>query len=158
MPDVTQSQEQKWKIPIMASLREQILSALFNALMAIPVKILRNEALPEKVPAGGLMILRDGDAGEPETVLSPLSYYWNHTATLEVIVQHADAARRDALMDALFQKIGAVLATDQTLGELCDRVTPLSPDTSSLAIEGAASVKAAIIPIELIYITDSPLG
>ncbi len=142
----------------MASLREQILSALFNALKAIPVKILRNEALPEKVPAGGLMILRDGDPGEPETIISPLSYYWNHTATLEVIVQHADSARRDALMDELFRKIADVLAENQTLGGLCDRVTPLSPDTSSLAIEGAASVKAAIVPIELIYATDSQLG
>lgn len=54
-----------------------------------------NEALPEKVPAGGLLILRDGDPGEPETILSPLSYYWQHLASLEVFVRgRSDAARR----------------------------------------------------------------
>lgn len=139
--------------------RETILLALLTRLQTISgAKILRNEALPEKVPANGLLILRDGDPGEPEATLSPLSYYWNHTATLEVIVQHAEAARRDALLDELFRKIADILAEDQTLGGLCDRVTPLSPDTSSLAIEGAASVKAAIVPVELIYATDSQLG
>lgn len=139
--------------------RETILQSLFATIQTINgPNHLRNEPLPEKVPAGGLLILRDGDPGEPETILSPLSYYWTHTATLEVIVQHANTARRDALLDDLFQKIAAAMAVDETLGGLCDRVTPLSLDTSSLAIEGAASVKAAIIPIELIYITDSQLG
>jgi hypothetical protein len=29
----------------------------------------RNSGLPEKIPAGGLLILRDGDPGEPEQAL-----------------------------------------------------------------------------------------
>jgi len=139
--------------------RETVLQALFEQLQAISgPKVLRNEALPEKIPTGGLLILRDGDPGEPETILSPLSYYWQHLASLEVLVQAGIASERDALMDALFQKVAATLAADQTLGGLCDRVTPHAADTSSVVVEGAANIKAAIVPIELIYTTDSQLG
>ena len=139
--------------------RETILRALLARLKTIPdATVLRNEALPEKIPDGGLIILRDGDPGEPETLLSPLSYYWQHLASLEVFVQVGTATERDQMMDALFQKIALALIADQTLGGLCDRVTPHAADTSSVVIEGAANIKAAIVPIELIYTTDSQLG
>ena len=139
--------------------RETVLQALFERLQTISgPKVLRNEVLPEKVPAGGLLILRDGDPGEPEILLSPLSYYWEHHASLEVLVQAGEAAERDPIMDELFQEIAAALDTDQTLGGLCDRAAPLAADTSSVVVEGAANVKAAIVPIELIYTTTSQLG
>ncbi len=139
--------------------RETVLQALFARLLTIfGPTILRNEALPEKVPTSGLMILRDGDVGEPETLLSPLSYYWEHLASLEIFVQAADGQARSAILDGLFQSISAALETDPTLGGLCDRTTPLAPDMETLAIEGAPTVRAAIVPIELIYTTTSQLG
>lgn len=139
--------------------RESVLQALFSRLQTIiGAGVLRNEALPEKVPPGGLIIMRDGEPGEPEVLLSPVSYYWEHRAALEVIVQNGDAAARDQLLDGLFQRISTALAADPLLGGLCDRVTPLAPDTSSLAIEGAANIKAALVPIELIYTTADQLG
>ncbi len=139
--------------------RETVLQTLFETLQAVSgPRVLRNEVLPEKVPTGGLLILRDGDPSEPETILSPLSYYWQHLASLEVFVQAGTATERDQMMDALFQKIALALIADQTLGDLCDRVTPHAADTSSVVIEGAANIKAAIVPIELIYTTDSQLG
>lgn len=55
----------------------------------------RNEALPEKIPTGGLAILRDGDPGEPDVAPSPLTYLWRHAAPVEIVVQHGDAAERD---------------------------------------------------------------
>ncbi|QQR69237.1 MAG: acyl-CoA transferase [Alphaproteobacteria bacterium] len=139
--------------------RETVLQALFEQLQTIVgPKVLRNDVLPEKVPAGGLLILRDGDPGEPETLLSPLSYYWEHHASLEVLVQAGEATQRDQIMDALFQNIADAVAADPTLGGLCDRATPLAADTSSVVVEGAGNVKAAIVPIELIYTTTSQLG
>lgn len=139
--------------------RETVLQALFERLSSISgPTILRNEALPEKVPPEGLMILRDGDMGEPETLLSPLCYYWEHLASLEIFAQAADSDARNAIMDGLFQSVTAALEADQTLGGLCDRVLPLAPDTETLAIEGAPTVRAAIVPIELIYTTASQLG
>ncbi len=139
--------------------RETVLQALFVLLQSIPgPKVTRNDVLPEKIPSEGLLILRDGDPGEPEVLLSPLSYYWQHIASLEVFTQAADADQRNAIMDRLFQNIAAALSADQTLGGLCDQVTPQAPDTNAIAIEGAANIRAAIVPIELIYTTASQLG
>ena len=45
----------------MPSTRETILQALHMALQTQPASVLRGEVLPERVPAAGLLILRDGD-------------------------------------------------------------------------------------------------
>lgn len=143
----------------MTTTRETILLALFAQLQTIDgVKVLRNEVLPEKVPAGGLIILRDGDPGEPLVTLSPLSYYWQHLALLEVLVTNADAAQRDTAMDDLFFDLATAINADVTLGGLCDRVTAQAPVISTLGIDGAPSVKAATVNIELIYTTADQLG
>jgi len=139
--------------------REAILQALFTLLQTITdVTVLRNENVPEKIPSGGLIILRDGDLGEPETLLSPLSYYWQHRALVEAIVQKGDQAARDLALDGLYRKISLAIAGDRTLGGLCDRITPQAPDSNVLAVEGSPQIKGAIIPIELIYVTADPLG
>jgi hypothetical protein len=50
-----------------ASKAEQVLERIKASLETVPVAMIdRNSVLPEKVPAGGLIILRDGDPGEPE--------------------------------------------------------------------------------------------
>lgn len=139
--------------------RETILQALFTLLQTITdATVFRNEALPEKIPDGGLIILRDGDPGEPETLLSPLSYYWQHRALVEAVVQKGDQAARDLALDGLYRKIAVAIASDRTLGGLCDRVTPQAPDSSTLSVEGSPQIKGAAIPIELIYVTADPLG
>ncbi|MDD3183410.1 MAG: acyl-CoA transferase [Alphaproteobacteria bacterium] len=139
--------------------RENVLQALFALLQTISgPKVTRNDVLPEKIPPEGLLILRDGDSGEPEILLSPVSYYWQHLASLEVFAQAADAETRNAILSDLFDRIAIALIADPTLGGLCDRVMPKAPDTSSIAIEGAANIRAAIVPIELIYTTTSQLG
>ena len=139
--------------------RESILQALFALLQTITdVTVLRNEALPEKIPDGGLIILRDGDPGEPETLLSPLSYYWQHRALVEAIVQKGDQATRDLALDTLYRKISLAIASDRTLGGLCDWVEAEAPRPVDLPVEGAASLKAAVIPVVLHYSTADPLG
>ncbi len=143
----------------MASMREQILQALFDRLQLIAgAKVLRNETLPSSIPAGGLIILRDGDPGEPEVTLSPLSYYWQHRAVAEVLVQGADQATRDAAMDEIFTGMAFALNTDKTLGGLCDLVIAQAPDMETISLEGAPQVKGATVAIELIYTTADQLG
>ena len=143
----------------MTTTRETILQALFVLLQTIPdAKVLRNDVLPETVPAGGLVILRDGDPGQPEVTLSPLSYYWQHMAVLEILVTHGNAAQRDITMDDLFAEIAEVINTNDTLGGLCDRVTAEAPVITTLGIDGAPSVKAATVNLELIYTTADQLG
>ena len=54
----------------MMSKPERILEAIKALLITVPGgKVERNTAVPEKVPTGGLIVLRDGDPGEPETAL-----------------------------------------------------------------------------------------
>ena len=140
----------------MPTTRETILTALTDLLSTIPhVPVLRGEVLPERIPPAGLMILRDGNPGEPGVTLSPLTYHFQHRAELEVIVQ--SATDRDTLFDALTAQIGAVIAADRTLGGLCDWVEPEAPEPVDLPVEGAPSLKAAVVPMLLHYATTDPL-
>jgi hypothetical protein len=58
-----------------ASKAEQVLAALEALLETVPgATVERNSALPEKIPDGGLIVLRDGDPGQPERALGGLVY------------------------------------------------------------------------------------
>jgi hypothetical protein len=139
----------------MPTIRETILTALHTLLQALPATALRGEVLPERVPTDGLLILRDGEPGEPEVTLSPLRYHYQHRAEIEAVVQGAD---RDAAFDTLCASIGAAIAADRTLGGRCEWVEAEAPQPVDLPVEGAASLKAAIIPVVLHYSTSDPLA
>ena len=139
----------------MPSTREATLAALHARLLTVPATTLRGEVLSERVPAAGLLILRDGEPGEPEVTLSPLRYHYQHRSEIEAVVQ---GAARDTGFDMLCASIGAALAADRTLGGLCDWVEAEAPRPVDLPVEGAASLKAAVIPVILHYSTADPLG
>lgn len=140
---------------LMTTKRETILSELYARLLALPATALRGEVLPERIPAAGLLILRDGDPGEPEVTLSPLAYHYRHRTEIEAIVQGSD---RDAGFDTLITNVGAALAADRTLGGLCDWVEAEAPQPVDLPVEGAASLKASVIQVVLHYSTADPLS
>ncbi|MGM0583818.1 MAG: acyl-CoA transferase [Pseudomonadota bacterium] len=135
--------------------RETILAALHAQLSALPATTLRGEVLPERIPPGGLLILRDGEPGEPEVTLSPLTYHYQHRAEIEAVAQGSD---RDAAFATLCAAIAAALAADRTLDGLCDWVEAQAPQPVDLPIEGAAALKAAVIPVVLHYATADPLS
>jgi hypothetical protein len=137
------------------TLRETILSALHAQLSALPATALRGEVLPERIPPAGLLILRDGAPGEPAVTLSPLLYHYQHRAEIEAVVQ---GTGRDAAFAALCASIGIAIATDRTLGGHCDWVEAEAPRSVDLPIEGAATLKAAVIPVILHYSTADPLA
>jgi hypothetical protein len=139
----------------MPSLRETILAALHSLLGTLPATALRGEVLPERVPSDGLLILRDGEPGEPEVTLSPLRYHYQHRADIEAVVQ---GTGRDAAFDTLCASIGAAIAADRTLGGLCDWVEAEAPRPVDLASDGAAALKAAVIPVTLHYTKADPLA
>ncbi len=139
----------------MPSPRETVLAALHARMSVLRATALRGEVLPERVPAGGLLILRDGEPGKPEVTLSPVAYHYQHRAEIEVVVQ---GANRDAAFDALCASIGTALAVDRTLGGLCDWIEAEAPQPVDLPVEGAAGLKAAVIPVVLHYSSADPLG
>lgn len=143
----------------MTTIREQVLNALFARLdAALDAKVLRNEPLPERVPENGLVILRDGDPGEPEAILSPLRFAYQHRIDLDVIVQRPAPAERDATFDALIAAIGGAIAAHRSLGGLVERIDALAPVSAELAIEGASGLKAATLGIVASYLTSDPLS
>ncbi len=139
--------------------RETILQALLAALQSVPnATILRGATLPERNPTGGLLILRDGAPGTPDVTLSPLQYHFEHRAEVEVIVQGKTPADRDSAFDFLLTNLASAITADRTLGGLCDWVEAEAPQPVDLPVEGAEALKAAIVPINLTYTTDDPLG
>jgi len=144
MPDPVQSK------------REAVLDALHVLLAAaLDAPVLRDEVVPELMPADGLLIIRDGEPGDPEVTLSPLTYHYEHRAEIEVFVQSGND--RAASFDALLVQLGTALAADRTLGGLCDWIEAEAPSSVDLPIEGAEAIKAAVVAVLLIYSTQDTL-
>ena len=138
------------------SKREDVLTALFAALAGVGgATMARNLALPTRVPAAGLVILRDGTPGEPEVSLSPLTYHYEHAAVVEVIVQ--GQATQDAQFDAICVAIGTRLAANRTLGGLCDWLEGAAPDPTEIITDGGEPMKGAAVTITLTYSTTNPI-
>lgn len=140
----------------MPTTRETTLVALHTRLQPLAALVLRDEVLPERIPPAGLIILRDGQPGEPEVTLSPLRYHYQQRAELEVVVQAPNG--RASAFDTLIAAIGTTIEADRTLGGLCDWVEPEAPASVDLPIEGAAALKAAIVTVVLHYTTTGPLA
>jgi len=133
----------------MPTTREAVLTALHARLSPLAALTLRDEVLPERIPAAGLIILRDGQPGEPDVTLSPLRYHYQHRAELEVVVQAGTG--RASVFDTLIAAIGTALDADRTLGGLCDWFEHEAPASVDLPIEGAAALEVAIITVVLHY-------
>jgi hypothetical protein len=142
-----------------SSTRERVLAALSTRLRAIPLAtVKRNEALPSSVPAGGLVILRDGDPGEPDVTLNPRTEFFSHRAEVEAFVAQPAGGRGEAVLDALLAEIGIALAGDRSLGGLAENLTWSAPETAVLAIEGAAPILTARITVTIEYLVSDPLA
>jgi hypothetical protein len=143
-----------------SSKTEQVLQAIKALLETVPDAVVeRNSVLPEKVPAGGLVILRDGDPGEPEQALGGFANaYYHHAIEVEVYVEEGDAAARDAAFDAFLQQIGATLQADPTLGGLAFGVTYGRPEPAIEAVAGAPAIKSATLSVTIDYETSAPLS
>jgi hypothetical protein len=129
---------------------ETALTALFAALPAPPAGAkLRNETDAAPIPSGGLLILRDGERGEPiDEQLNPPMAVYRHAAALQILVAGIDDAARTAALDALADGVRAVLAANRTLGGAVDwaelrRGTPrdeTEPGAAPIRLEDATIV------------------
>lgn len=138
------------------SRREEVLEAV-KALIstALPhATVLRNREKPARPSPGGDVIIEDGEPGEPEIDLSPLTYNYSHR--IPIFVGSYDSAPNEAL-DSLLAAVGAAVEADRTLGGLCDFVETEAPDSSDLEVTGAESGRAAAAALIAHYSTRSPL-
>jgi hypothetical protein len=143
----------------MPSVRETALNALFGALATMPgATVERNSVVPERVPAGGLIILRDGSRSEVDLTISPRTWHWQHDAVVEVMVQDASSAGRAASLDDILLALEAVLEADRHLGGAVDWTEVTNLVTDDIAIPAGAALKGAVVTVSLLYDTSSVLG
>ena len=140
------------------SKREQVLNALLARLSALPdVEVKRNAVLPVKIPDNGLVVLRDGDIGEPNILLSPACYVFHHKAEIEVLIQQVEDSDNDAKLDSILEAIGLILKVDVTLSGLIDYMHADPPEFIEQPVDGGLTIKGAVVPIVLEYVSDSNL-
>lgn len=101
----------------MTTSRKTILSTLHGRFVTLRAPALRGDVLPERVPAVSILILRDGEPGEPEVTLLQLRPHSQHWAEIKAVVQ---SAIRDTTFDTFCGCIGKAIAAVRTLGGLCD--------------------------------------
>lgn len=144
----------------MASRREQVLDAIevlvASALPSADVK--RNLDKPERIPPGGLVIIRDGEPGDPEVLLSPLTYVYAHRVPIEIAAFASATLTREHALDEMLLAIGLAVAADRTLGGLCDFIEPEAPSSDDLETTGAVSGRWADTAIIANYATPNPLS
>ncbi len=134
----------------MASVRERILLAVVARLQAIAgATVRRDTALPERVPAGGLLVLRDG--GEvPRADFAGADQYDLRIA-VEVFVDTGDPT---ASLDALRTEIVRALLGERTLGGLAvDLREGATSELDPLHVEGAAPFQARALDFVVDYWT-----
>ena len=142
------------------SQRENAIGAFFAVLgqLSLGTMVKRNAALPERIADHAMAILRDGEMGEPEVSLSPLTYHWQHQVTIELFVADPDASTRDARMDNLLMELATLIEADRTLGGAVEYAEIGPPKFDELAPEGASGIKACLLPVVLHYSSPGPLN
>lgn len=143
----------------MTSKREQVLVAV-KALVqaALPTAaVSRNQDKAAQIGPGGAVDIRDGDPGEPEIDLSPLSYNYSHAIELVFGAYGSASLTPGQQLDAMQRAVGAAVEADRTLGGLCHFLATAAPDRGELDIAGAESGAQAEAAIIADYSTPSPL-
>ena len=142
------------------SQREEAIGALFAVLgqLSLGATVQRNVALPERVSDQAMAILRDGEMGEPEVSLSPLTYHWQHQVAIELFVVDPDTSTRDSRMDGLLTELASLIEADRTLAGVVEYAEIGQPKFDELAPEGTSGIKASLQPVVLHYSSAGPLS
>lgn len=143
----------------MASKREQVAEAIKVMLAtALPgADVARNDEKARRIGPGGLALLHDGDPGEADVTLSPLSYTWSHAFELEVFAYESATKSRSEVLDDMLRPIGAAVAADRTLGGLCEWLDAAAPAPEDVGLPGQEPARSVQLTLTAIYTTTNPL-
>ena len=142
------------------SQRENAIGAVFAVLgqLSLVTMVKRNAALHERIADHAMAILRDGEMGDPEVSLSPLTYHWQHQVAIELFVADPDASTRDSRMDGLLTELAFLIETDRTPAGVVEYAEIGQPKFDELAPEGTSGIKACLLPVVLHYSSAGPLS
>lgn len=137
---------------------ETILEALKTLLEGTGADVFRNSVIPEDIPTAGLIIIRDGEPGEPYQSNGSAVCFYEHDVEVEIYVQKGDPDARETAYDTLVDAIGTALQSDQTLGGNISGMRYGRPASDGESVDGAEDIKFAILGLRLDYTTSSPIG
>jgi len=104
----------------------------------------------------GVVIMTDGVPGEPEPILSPRRYSWDHSVEFEIT---ASGPEREATVEAIIRLFEPALDLDRTLGGAVDYAAiDTAPDIAEYEVEGAETERSAVLHVTLSYVTASGAG
>lgn len=139
---------------------EDILEKLKTLLAAgCEARVERNSVLPEKIPPSGLIVVYDGDPGDPEMVLGGFNNaYYEHQIEVVLYIEDGDPVQRDQKFDAMLRQIGQVLETNPKLDGLVSGLSYARPEAAIEPVLGAPAIKTGTLIIIAEYDTSSPLA
>jgi len=134
------------------------LKAAVQAGASLGTKVERNAVTADVIPDAGMIVVRDGDPGQPEITMSPVNYHYDHRAEVDILVQGGTEAQRDTRADTLRQAVSAAIVADRTLGGAVDWAEPQPAPPQLFGPDGGDPLKAATLTVVLSYATQDPLG
>lgn len=143
----------------MASKRERVIDAVVEMVKgAFPgVAVLRNSSKPEEIGADGFVSVFDGDPGDPDVTLSPVTYIYDHRIPIQVASQSGSIEDAESALDDMLVQLGQAVDADRTLGGLCDYIQFEAPATNPVEATGAETERSAETAIIATYGTRNPL-
>lgn len=143
----------------------EVVTALYQQLktapsLQSPYRVEKNVAAPAEMTTGEkLVIVRDGDPGEPEIMLGGFrDAFYTHLIDIELFVCHGRDETRDTMYADICAAIGAALESDLTVGGMVQGMEYFSPAPTTAPIEGAADIKEAVIRVAVDYQSNTPLA
>lgn len=150
----------------MTTQREAIIAAFTDAITshlgtAVPnASVLRNPDTTVTPTRGGLVLIEDGDPGEPieRTLGSPGGWYYEHPVRVTILVSGSNKDIRAATCDDLVAAVGAAAIVDRSLGGLASWVETSAPDVGNEQHDGGDAVTTATADIVIAYTLTNPMG
>ena len=142
----------------MASKRETNIAALHAVLAAVPdYTVARNAPLGDV--EASFVSLQDGPPSElTEEFINGPVFEFTARPVLMIVVQHDDAATRDAMLDSAVEAFRAAAEAALPFGSNMISLRVMPPETAPKEIWGALPVKGAELPIEIDYWAETSAG
>ena len=131
-------------------------AAIRAAVENTEAKFFRNPEGDVDASTDGVVIMTDGDPGEPEYILGPFGCAWEHAVEFELTASGED--RKDTI-EALIALFDPALAVDRSLGgKVDDARIVTAPDFAEYPVDGAQTERSAVLRVQLSYTTASGAG
>ncbi len=103
-------------------------------------------------------MIRDGDPGEPDVTLSPVSYLYTHRIPVEIAAFESATLTREQVLDDMLAAIGAAIIANRRLGGLVDWIDAKAPTSEDIETAGSQAGRFADVVIVATYATADPLN